>query len=96
MLVSDKGVSRAAKQPLLTARNREQPSYLWDSESLKGVQKPIALVDNYYWILLLNWIKNILCVNLPSFVQSKLSHKLKTLFALIYFLFKSINSILSG
>lgn len=27
MLVSDKGVSRAAKQPLAMAKNREQPSY---------------------------------------------------------------------
>lgn len=27
IVVSDKGASRAAKQPLLTAENRERPSY---------------------------------------------------------------------
>ena len=36
ILVSDKGVSGAAKQPLVMAKNREQPTYYWtlDAEEI--------------------------------------------------------------
>jgi len=33
IVVSDKGVSRAARQPLLMAKNREQPSYYGTREA---------------------------------------------------------------
>lgn len=75
----------------LKIRNNHHTMWLW---KLKELLKPITLVDNYYWIVLWKWIKNMLCVNLQSFAQQKLFLKLKLClhwFIFMWVLFKNIN-----